>query len=156
MRLLYCFLILLSTLPLWPQASNSTVRGTVRDQAQAIIPGADVTLTNANTGVARTTKSNDSGLYAFPAVVPGSYRLESAFSGMQPFQGMLTVQVQQDATVDIAMQVSQTATSVEIHDVTPIVRMDSPSLGHALERSASNSCRSTDAATRVSCKQCRA
>jgi hypothetical protein len=134
MRLLYCFLILLSTLPLWPQASNSTVRGTVRDQAQAIIPGADVTLTNANTGVARTTKSNDSGLYAFPAVVPGSYRLESAFSGMQPFQGMLTVQVQQDATVDISMQVSQTATSVEIHDVTPIVRMDSPSLGHALER----------------------
>ena len=127
-------LSLLMCFPVWPQASNSTVRGTVRDQAQAVVPGAGVTLTNTNTGVARATKSNDSGLYVFPAVVPGVYRLESAYAGMQSFQGMLTVQVQQDATIDIVMQVSQTTTSVEIKDVTPMVRTDSPSLGHALER----------------------
>jgi carboxypeptidase family protein len=51
----------------WPQGSNSTVRGIVRDQAQAVIPGAVLTLTNTATNVARSSTTNDSGLYAFPA-----------------------------------------------------------------------------------------
>jgi hypothetical protein len=33
-----CTLLLLS-MPAWPQASNSTVRGTVRDQVSAVVPG---------------------------------------------------------------------------------------------------------------------
>ena len=55
----------------WPQAGTSTIRGLVRDQAQAVIPGAKVTLTNTGTNVARESLSNDSGLYVFPAVTPG-------------------------------------------------------------------------------------
>src|SRR5689334_4230983 len=43
----------------WPQGGNSTVRGSVRDQAQAVIPSATITLTNVNTNVARTTQSNE-------------------------------------------------------------------------------------------------
>ena len=53
---------------------------------------------------------------------------------MQKFEGNLTVQVQQDPVVDIALQVGGTATTVEVQDVTPMVRMDSPSLGQSLER----------------------
>src|SRR5262245_47565492 len=50
----------------WPQGGNSTVRGSVRDQAQAVIPAATVTLTNVNTNLARTSKTNDAGIYSFP------------------------------------------------------------------------------------------
>ena len=50
-------LLAISFLPTaaWPQGGNSTVRGSVRDQAQAVIPAATVTLTNTSTNVARTT-----------------------------------------------------------------------------------------------------
>ena len=54
----------------WPQGGNSTVRGSVRDQAQAVIPSATVTLTNINTNVARTTQTNEAGIYVFPGVIP--------------------------------------------------------------------------------------
>ena len=48
-------LLAMSFLPAaWPQASSSTVRGTVRDQGQAVVPKANVTLTNTATNVART------------------------------------------------------------------------------------------------------
>src|SRR6185295_5003953 len=106
----------------WPQGGNSTVRGSVRDQAQAIIPAATVTLTNVNTNVVRTTQSNEAGIYVFPGVIPGSYRLVGEFAGMQKFEGNLTVQTSSDASVDIVLRVAQAVTNVQVHDVTPIMQ----------------------------------
>src|SRR6185295_284584 len=93
----------------WSQGGNSTVRGSVRDQAQAVIPTATVTLTNVNTNVARTTQSNEAGIYVFPGVIPGSYRLVGEFAGMQKFEGNLTVQTSTDASVDIVLRVAAAA-----------------------------------------------
>src|SRR2546422_4425920 len=112
-------LLLLTAVTAWPQASNSTVRGTVHDPAQAVIPRATVTLTHPATNIARSTQTNEAGLYVFPGVTPGLYRLVVEFAGMQRFEGTLIVQVQQDAVVDVAMQVGQTATQVEVLDLTP-------------------------------------
>src|SRR5436190_8334094 len=118
----------------WPQASSSTVRGAVTDTAAAVIPQANVTLTNTATSVARTTVTNEAGLYVFPGVIPGDYRVTVEFTGMQKFEGALTVRLQQDAVIDVTLQVGQTTTQVDVQDVTPMVRVDSPTLGHALER----------------------
>src|SRR5512134_2573234 len=71
-----CILLaLLSLTAAWPQASTSTIRGTVRDQGQAVAPKATITLTNTATNVARTTESNEAGGYVFPNSIPGPYRL---------------------------------------------------------------------------------
>jgi hypothetical protein len=118
----------------WSQGSTSTVRGTVHDQGQAVIPNATVTLTNTATGTSRTTVTNEAGLYVFPATTPGPYRITGDSPGLQRFEGTLTVQVQQDAVIDLTLQIAQAAISVDVQDVTPMVRMDSPTLGHALER----------------------
>src|SRR5262245_52725298 len=80
----------------WSQGGNGTVRGSVRDQAGAVVPAAPVTLTNTNTNVARSSATNDSGLYVFPGVMPGTYRLVVDFAGMQKFEGNLTVQTAQE------------------------------------------------------------
>ena len=128
--------ILVSCLPLlvWGQASNSTVRGTVCDQAQAVIPGATVSLSNTNTNISRTTTSNEAGLYVFPGVTPGPYRIAVESTGMQRFEGNLTVMVQQDAVVDVALQVGATTSTVEVANVTPLLQTDSLVLGQVLER----------------------
>src|SRR5262245_1604562 len=119
---------------LWGQASNSTVRGTVRDQAQAVIPSAEVSLGNTDASVARSPLSHEAGQYAFPGVTPGPYRITVESPGMQRFEGNLTVMVQQDAVVDVALQVGQTTSTVEVADVTPLLQTDSPVLGQVLER----------------------
>src|ERR1017187_1854829 len=59
----------------WPQASTGTVDGTVRDQSGAVVANTQVVLTNAGTNVNSTTRTNQSGLYLFPGVNPGPYRL---------------------------------------------------------------------------------
>src|SRR5678816_4178015 len=120
-RIKICILLALALLQAaWPQASTTTIRGTVHDQGQAVIPKANVTLINTSTNVSRTTATNDSGLYVFPGVFPGPYKLSVEFAGMQKYEATLNVQVQQDATVDVTLQVGQTATQLEVKDVTPL------------------------------------
>ncbi|MEK7403659.1 MAG: carboxypeptidase regulatory-like domain-containing protein [Acidobacteriota bacterium] len=127
-----CFL--LAALPGWPQASTGAVSGTVRDQTGAVIPGAVVSLANTATNVASKTSTNVAGFYLFPGVVPGPYKLAVEASGMQKFEGALTVQVQQSAVVDVVLKVGTTTTAVEVLDVTPLLTVDRPTLGHVLER----------------------
>ncbi|MEK7404127.1 MAG: hypothetical protein AAB225_03380 [Acidobacteriota bacterium] len=66
--------------------------------------------------------------------MPGQYRLVIESAGMQKFEGALTVQVQQSAVIDVVLKVGQTATEVQVADVTPMLTVDSPVLGHVLER----------------------
>jgi len=122
------------TAPAWPQASTSSVRGTVRDQTDAAMVNATVTLTNQATNIASKTTTNEIGFYLFPGVLPGAYRLTAEAPGMQLYEATLTVQVQQVAVVDPVLKVGTTTTVVEIRDVTPMTSVDNPTLGHVLER----------------------
>ena len=133
--LLLFLLTILATSPAWPQASTGTVSGTVRDQSAAVVPAASVSLTNTATNVTSKTSTNQAGFYMFPGVIPGPYRLAVESPGMQKFEGTLTVQVQQSAVVDIALKVGQPTTVITVaEDITPLLTLDSPTLGHVLER----------------------
>ena len=106
----------------------------MRDQTGAVIPGATVQLVNADTSITSRTTTNQAGFYVFPAVNPGPYRISVESSGMQTYEATLTVQVRQSAVVDPVLQPAQTATTVDVQDVTPMVTTDNPTLGHVLER----------------------
>lgn len=127
------FLLVCMSAACWTQSSTSTVHGSVRDSSDAVIPLAAVTLTDTATGVDRKTVANQAGLFVFPGVIPGPYRVTIEAPGMQRFEGTLTVQVQVDAEVNAVLRVGQANTTVQVMDVTPMVQTDSPTLGHVLE-----------------------
>ncbi len=56
-------------------ASSGSVTGQVSDPQGAIVPGAEVTLTETATKSSQTTTTNDAGRYNFPVVNPGTYDL---------------------------------------------------------------------------------
>src|SRR5436309_9801600 len=124
----------LNAAPALPQAGNGSVRGTVRDQADAVVPGAKVKLTNTVTNVASETTTNEVGFYVFPAVLPGPYELTFESPGLARFQARFTVQTAQSATLDPQLKVATEATVVTVQDTAPLVTMDTTSLGNVLER----------------------
>ncbi len=132
--ILLATLAALAALPAWAQSSNGSVRGSVQDQTNAVIPGATVALTNTATNIESRTTTNEAGIYAFPAVIPGPYTLAVESPGMRKFEGNLTVRVQQSETVNVTLYPATTATVVSVEDITPIVTADSQSLGQVLER----------------------
>src|SRR5215475_8551350 len=64
-------------------AQNGQLGGIVSDPAGALIPGVTITATNAGTGVATTTLTNDSGAYTFPSLQPGTYKVSAELPGFQ-------------------------------------------------------------------------
>src|SRR5260370_6857520 len=61
--------------PAFSQSGNGSVRGTVSDPTDAVIPAAKVRLTNTATNVALATTTNVADFYVFPRGVPGHYAL---------------------------------------------------------------------------------
>ena len=47
----------------------------------AVIPGASVTMTKVDTQVVRDTTTDERGLYLFPLVTAGTYRVEASVPG---------------------------------------------------------------------------
>ncbi len=53
--------------------TTATITGTVSDASGSVIPGAQITITNLETGQTRTLQTNETGHYYAPALSPGDY-----------------------------------------------------------------------------------
>src|ERR671937_849579 len=105
-RILLCTLAVVAVaVPVLAQQFTGGVRGAVRD-ANGVIPGVTVTLTNEATNIAREVVTNDVGQYNFPAVPPGTYTLKTRLTGYKSFESKgLAVGTQQFLTLDVTMEV---------------------------------------------------
>ena len=102
-------------IPATGQLLTSRVDGTVQDETGAIIPGVSVTMTNVNTNVARETMSNEVGLYVFPQVPQGTYRVEAKLSGFKTavVEGV-QVELDTPTSVDIVVEVGVVTQTVVV------------------------------------------
>src|SRR5450755_3662015 len=65
------------------QTGTSEIRGTVVDPQGRVVPGADIMITNMDTGAVRNNKSTETGVYVFDLLPPASYRLEVEAAGFK-------------------------------------------------------------------------
>ncbi len=117
-----------STVGSLAQTSLGGVKGLVTDSSGAVVPGADLTLKNLDTNQARTTASNDVGLFAFPSVPAGNYTVTAEMTGFAKFEGKLVLRVGQEVTVDIRLAVGTQAVEVTVADSTPVVETSTSTL----------------------------
>lgn len=123
--------LFLAALPL--AAQNAALTGTVKDQKDAVMPNVTVTLTNSETGVAATTRSDAAGEYEFSFVKPGRYSLKAEQSGFKTFQqNDITLAVADRARVDAVMQVGDTASTIMVESSASTVQTESSSLGETV------------------------
>lgn len=57
------------------QISTATVNGTIRDATGSVVPGAETSISNVETGTEQQSVSNNTGLYRFANLQPGLYTL---------------------------------------------------------------------------------
>ncbi|HKQ06216.1 MAG TPA: TonB-dependent receptor [Blastocatellia bacterium] len=91
-----------------------TVEGTVTDPNGAVIPGATVTLENAQTGYNRKATTDDAGAFRFINVPPNKYSLSVSASGFNSAQQALDVRSSVPLSLKIPLAVGGTEASVEI------------------------------------------
>ena len=111
----------LSTRLTFAQTGVGTVTGTVTDSTGALVAQADVTLTQTQTDVARTSRTSDVGVYYFGAAPIGPYQLSVKKAGFEEWLGTFYVEVGQNAVVNAALRVGSPTTVLEVTGaVTPI------------------------------------
>jgi hypothetical protein len=65
------------------QVDQGAISGVVEDSSGAIVVGARVTLTDADTGLTQETTSNKSGIYTFSPFKIGKYSVSAAAAGFK-------------------------------------------------------------------------
>lgn len=126
--------LLLLAWVLGAQTQTGGISGTVSDLSGAVVPGASLSLTNLDTNEPRSYTSNEIGVFTFPAVEPGRYRLEVQHSGFKRFvQGPIEVRVQQFVTVNPVLQIGEAAQSVEVTGEVALLDPATSSLSHVVE-----------------------
>src|SRR5438034_4317899 len=125
----------LTASPAFPQTGAGTVSGTVRDSAEAFVSGAKVTITNTETGISKQVVTSQEGLYSFPALPIGPYRLAVEKEGFQTWAGTLTLYVGQNVTVDATLRVGSLKDGVEVKDVAAPIETTSGVIGDVRESS---------------------
>jgi hypothetical protein len=113
------FLILLLSLLSLPALllaqDTASITGTVTDPTGAAIGGAQVTVSNAEHGIKRTTVSNSDGEWSAPALTPGKYDLTVAAQGFKKYEVKgLILRVAQKARVDSSLQVGASSTEITV------------------------------------------
>jgi len=69
--------------PAWSQAVNATLLGAVTDSSGAAVGNVKMTITEMNTGISRTSQTNESGNYVIPDLPPGTYSVTAELSGFK-------------------------------------------------------------------------
>ena len=97
------------------QQATAQIAGTVKDPSGAVSVGAKVILSNSNTGIARSATTNREGDYLFTLVPIGTYQLSIEQQGFRKYeQKGITLEINQNARVDVALQLGNTSEVVEV------------------------------------------
>ena len=130
-RVLVIVFSLTLSLPL--AAQNAALVGTAKDASGAVIPGANITLTNRDTGVSQTIQSDPAGNYEFPFVKPGNYSLKAEQKGFKTFvQTDLILAVSQRLRMDTTMEVGDASTTVTVQSEATGVQTETSALGEVV------------------------
>ena len=136
MRKLLCALVVcaLFAVPIWAQDARGTILGRITDSTGAVIPGVDVRATNIATGVAVSAKTNPSGNYSLPYLLPGTYVINAEMKGFKRFvRDGVQVRISDAVEVNIALQLGDVADSIEVVAETPLLSTAEASLGQVVD-----------------------
>lgn len=100
------------------------IAGTVTDASGAVLPGATVTLTNAQgtVGGNREVNTDERGAYQFLRLVPGTYSVKASLQGFRPFtQAGITVNSDQTSRADARLEIGTMEEGIVVSGEAPLL-----------------------------------
>jgi outer membrane receptor protein involved in Fe transport len=124
--------LLLLVAPAFAQTESARIVGNVTDQSGAALPGATVTVTDLGTERAVTANAGDDGAYSVTNLAPGRYRIEVTQSGFKTTRQEVTLEVQQVATLDFALETGGVSEVIEVTADAPLVEAATSAIGESI------------------------
>ncbi|HYR92336.1 MAG TPA: TonB-dependent receptor [Terriglobia bacterium] len=97
------------------QSSNATISGSVVDPAGAAVPDATITAENTKTGVVSTMTTSGAGVYQFPSLVPGTYRVSVEKEGFRKETHQdLVLEISAKLNLNFQLEVAGVSSRIEV------------------------------------------
>ncbi len=121
-KLLLGLLFVSTSLAFGQVTASSTLQGTVTDKTGAAVVGADVTATNAATGVTRTVKTGSDGSYRIDPLAVGYYNISVTMQGFETAKAQrVETLVGAATTQNFTLKIGSATESVEVSAEAPLV-----------------------------------
>jgi hypothetical protein len=109
MALLFCSALIMGQ-------NLSTINGSVLDPSGAVVAGANITATEVETSLARTTVSNNDGLYVLSGLRPTRYTLTVEGRGFRQYtQAGIVLEANDTVTINVKLEVGATTETVNVN-----------------------------------------
>ena len=127
-------IVLSLSMSMWSQLATTSLHGTVFDAKGAAIPGANVTLSDSQTGFSRTITTDAQGDYQFLQIPPATYSVSVVVSGFATVkQDNVQLLVNTPMTLPFTMQVEGQSVEVNVTSQTPLVNTIDATIGNTFD-----------------------
>ncbi len=117
--------------------TTSAIVGEIKDATNAVVPGATVTITNHETGLKRSARTDDAGRFNFPQLKPGTYSVRVEARGFDPGQNDNVVSgLGQKQSVDFTLKVARSNEAVEVSSEAPLINPENANTSTTLSAPA--------------------
>ena len=117
--------VFVGSLYLPAQGRMVEMTGLVTDAQGGVIPGAEVTATNEETGVVTGTLTNDVGWYTISGLIPGPYRVEAALEGFKTgVRPGLLLAIGDYGRTDFTLEVGEVTDQIIVTGTAPLLKTE--------------------------------
>ena len=125
-----CVFLLLHPLLRGQASYQGQIRGVVTDATGAVLANATVTITEVDTNVSQTAKSDGSGDYILRALRPSTYIVKVEAPGFQTVERKgVVLAVGQETSLNFTLRPAGTSTNIQVTEAVPLLDTDSSALG---------------------------
>jgi Carboxypeptidase regulatory-like domain len=136
MRLRIACLFLISALAAFAQGDRGTLTGTVTDPTGAVIPNANIQVTNNDTSAVYKIGTSSTGNYTLANLPVGNYTMTVEAPGFKKFERPnLIIQVAEITRVDAALEVGASTETVTVSTEAPLLKTESGEISHQVDYS---------------------
>jgi len=121
-------------MPVSAQTNTGIISGRVTDPSGAVVPNAQITVTQTDTNVDAASATNSEGLFRVPSLRDGPYRVTITAAGFKKaVRDGLTLRLGENLNVEMTLDVGSVSEAVEVTSSLPLLDTQISSTGQVME-----------------------
>ncbi len=130
----FMILVAVAAAPAAAQLTTGTIIGTISDETKALLPGATVTVTNAETGLTRTLTTNEHGRFEATNLPAGTYEVSASLQGFgTAVRKGITLVVGRNAVIDLTLPLATVQQELVVTADAPLVETTSATVTNLID-----------------------